>query len=146
MLEEKKCQSFSRLPNFEFRSQIATLYYCRALEYLRNIPWNIEVRVFSSRFPGFSLADHVIGGILWNIVEYCRIWWNDLLREARPHLVTNMFWSETLFRNMNIVEYPMESSILDVVCYFETPYKFRYSTIFRNIPLYSMEYQYSAEI
>ena len=43
------------------------------IEYPKNIPWNMGVRVFSPRFPGFWLANQMIGGILWNIVEYCGI-------------------------------------------------------------------------
>ena len=47
--------------------------YFAVLEYPKNIPWNIGARVFSCRFPGFWLANQMIGGILWNIAEYCGI-------------------------------------------------------------------------
>ena len=84
------------------KRQFEKEFFCNfSIEYPKNIPWNIGVRVFSSRFPGFWLANHMIGGILWNI--------------------------------------PLKHV-------FGMPYQFRYSTIFRNIPQHSTEYQYSMEI
>ncbi len=42
------------------------------------IPWNIGGMVFSFRFPGFWLANHMVGGILWNMAEYWKLFWDTL--------------------------------------------------------------------
>ena len=95
------------------------------IEYPRNIPWNIEVRVFGSRFPGFWLANHVTGGILWNFTEYCGILRNMVEYCGISHEIRHLFM---------ILRHPTSSDIP------------QYSAIFHYIPQYSMEYLYSTEI